>query len=397
MKKDKVSSLIKKEEKRQKKVINLIPSENYVSQAVLKALGSVFTNKYSEGYPGSRYYSGQGNMDDAENLTISLACKIFKCKYANVQPLSGAMANWAVYFGLLKPGDKILAMDLSHGGHLTHGHSSTHISKIFKFIFYITDEKTGKIDFKKLEKTALKEKPKMILAGFSSYTRNLDWKKFAGLAREAGAISVADISHIAGLVAGGVLENPFNAGFDVITTTTHKTLRGPRGGMILIRDNKLLAEKINKSVFPGLQGGPHMNNILAKAVCFEEVLSPSFKKYARQILKNTKAMEKVFRQNNVEMVFGGTDNHMILIDTTKNFGISGEEAQGILEKSGINVNKNVIPNDTRKPADPSGIRIGTPAVTTRGFKEKDCERTARKIITLLVSRRETSKSTKIEL
>ncbi len=375
---------IKGEEKREAEGLELIPSENYVSQAVLEANGSVFTNKYSEGYPSKRYYGGQDFTDVVENLAIKRACKLFKCKFANVQPLSGAPANMAVYAALLEPGDTVLGMDLSHGGHLTHGHPVTFPAKVFKFVRYkMKNIETGEIDYAELRKVALTEKPKIILAGFSAYPRNLDYKKFVSIAREVGAITVADMAHIAGLIAGGALANPFDAGFDVITTTTHKTLRGPRGGMILVRDSEEIIAKINKAVFPGLQGGPHMNVISAKAVAFGEALKPSFKKYAKQVLKNAKAMEKVFKREKIRMIGGGTDNHLILADVFGSLGVTGKEAQTVLDEVGITLNMNAIADDTRKPLDPSGIRFGTPAITTRGFKEKDCARVAEIMIEVL--------------
>lgn len=376
--------MIAGEEKRQAEGLELIPSENYVSMGVREANASVFTNKYSEGYPGRRYYGGQEFTDEIENLAIARACKLFKCKYANVQPLSGAPANMAVYAAILKPGDTVLGMDLSHGGHLTHGHPATFPSKIYNFVAYkMKDVKTGEIDYTELRKTALKVKPKIILAGFSAYSRNLDYKKFVSIAREVGAITVADMAHIAGLIAGGALANPFDAGFDIITTTTHKTLRGPRGGMILVRESEEISKKIDKAVFPGLQGGPHMNVIAAKAVAFGEALKPGFKKYAKQVLKNAKAMEKVFKREKIRMICGGTDNHLILADVYGSLGVTGKEAQTTLDSVGITLNMNAIADDTRKPMDPSGIRFGTPAITTRGFKEKDCARVAEIMIEVL--------------
>jgi len=372
------------EEARQKEGLELIPSENYVSRAVREANASVFTNKYSEGYPGRRYYGGQDFTDVVENLAIERACKLFNCKFANVQPLSGAPANMAVYAALLEPGDTVLGMDLSHGGHLTHGHPVTFPAKVFRFVRYkMKNTETGEIDYTELRKVAKKEKPKIILAGFSAYSRNLDYKKIVKIAKEVKAITVADMAHIAGLIAGKALPNPFDDGFDIITTTTHKTLRGPRGGMILVRKDEELIKKINKAVFPGLQGGPHMNVIAAKAVAFGEALKPSFKKYAKQVLKNAKAMEKVFKKEGVRMIGGGTDNHLILADVYGSLGVSGKEAQTILDEVGITLNMNAIADDPRKPLDPSGIRFGTPAITTRGFKEKECGRVAEIMIEVL--------------
>ena len=375
------------EEERQQQTIELIPSENYTSLAVREALSSSFTNKYSEGYPGKRYYTGQEHTDVIENLAIKRACELFNCKFANVQPHSGAPANIATYLSLLKHGDTILGMDLSHGGHLTHGHPVTEIAKLFRFIQYkMKNIDTGEIDYDALRDLAIKEKPKMILAGFSAYPRNLDYKKFVDIAKEIGAITVADMSHIAGLIAGKALVNPFDFGFDIITTTTHKTLRGPRGGIILVRENEEFIKKINKTVFPGLQGGPHMNNIAAKAVCFKEAQSEKFQEYAQQILKNAKAMENIFKLENVRMIAGGTDNHLLLLDVETSFGISSKQAEKLLYDVGIAINKNVIPDDKRSPLDPSGIRVGTPAVTTRGFIEEDCEDIAAIIVETLKNR-----------
>jgi glycine hydroxymethyltransferase len=379
-----VEKLIKGEEKRQREGLELIPSENYVSEDVLKANGSVFTNKYSEGYPGRRYYGGQEFTDQIERLAIERACKLFKCKYANVQPHSGAPANLAVYAALLEPGDTVLGMDLSHGGHLTHGHPMTLPAKIYKFVTYkMKNPDTGEIDYDDLRKVALEKKPKIILAGFSAYSRTLDYKKFVKIAHEVGAITMADMAHIAGLIAAGVLRNPFDDGFDIITTTTHKTLRGPRGGLILTRENEEIAKKIDKAIFPGIQGGPHMHTIAAKAVAFGEAMTTAFKKYAEQILINAKAMEKVFRKNNIRMIGGGTDNHLILADVYGSLGVTGKVAQTVLDEVGITLNMNSIAGDTRKPLDPSGIRFGTPAITTRGFKEKECARVAELMIQVL--------------
>ena len=379
-----MEKLIKNEEKRQREGLELIPSENYVSEDVLKANGSIFTNKYSEGYPGRRYYGGQDFTDAVERLAIERVCKLFKCKFANVQPHSGAPANLAVYAALLQPGDTVLGMDLSHGGHLTHGHPMTLPAKIYKFVTYkMKDPETGEIDYEDLRKVALEHKPKIILAGFSAYSRTLNYKKFVEIAREVGAVTMADMAHIAGLIAAGVLRNPFDDGFDIITSTTHKTLRGPRGGIILTRENEEIAKKIDKSIFPGIQGGPHMHTIAAKAVAFGEAETAKFKKYAKQILKNAKAMEGVFRKNKIRMIGGGTDNHLILADVFGSLGVTGKEAQTVLDEVGITLNMNAIAGDTRKPLDPSGIRFGTPAITTRGFKEKECKKVAELMILVL--------------
>ena len=367
-----IYAAMKGEERRQAEGLELIPSENHVSEAVLAALGSTFTNKYSEGYPGKRYYGGQQFTDEVESLAIDRAKVLFNAKFANVQPLSGAMANIATYFALLEPGDTVLGMELSHGGHLTHGHPATYMSKIYKYERYgMTSPEIGTINYKELRETAIRTKPKMIIAGFSSYPRSLDWRKFVEIAKEVGAYAVADVAHIAGLIAGGVERNPLDFGFDIMTTTTHKTLRGPRGGMILTND-PVIAKKIDKAVFPGLQGGPLMNNIAAKAVCFKEALDPKFKEYAKQISLNAQAMAKAFREANVKMITHGTDNHLIVLDTMVTSGMTGEEASKLLESVGITVNKQVIPNDTRPALDPSGIRLGVPAITSRGFKEGEC-------------------------
>ncbi len=353
--------------KRQQEGMELIASENYVSEAVLEALGSVFTNKYSEGYPSHRYYGGQEFTDIAETLAIDRAKKLFGAEHVNVQPHSGAPANMIAYSAVLKPGDTVLGMDLSHGGHLTHGHPVTLSAQIYNFIRYKTD-KSGKIDYKELEKMAVKHKPKLILAGFSAYTRQLDYKKFQAIAKKVGAISMFDIAHIAGLIAGKALLNPVPY-FDIVTTTTHKTLRGPRGGMIMCK--KEFAKAIDKSAFPGFQGGPHMNNVAAKAVAFGEALKPSFKTYAKQILKNAKVLETELKKHGFKLMFGGTDNHMVLVDIFGSKGVTGKEAEEALDKIGITLNKNMIPDDPRSPFDPSGVRIGVPAITTRGMKEKE--------------------------
>ena len=384
MKDKKVEKLIKGEEKRQREGLELIPSENYVSADVLEANGSIFTNKYSEGYPGRRYYGGQEFTDQVERLAIERACKLFKCKFANVQPLSGAPANLAVYAALLEPGDTVMGMDLSHGGHLTHGHPMTLPAKIYKFVTYkMKNPDTGEIDYEDMRRVAIANKPKLIIAGFSAYPRTLNYKKFVEIAHEVGAITMADMAHIAGLIAAGALRNPFDDGFDIITTTTHKTLRGPRGGMILTRESEEIAKRIDKAIFPGIQGGPHMHTIAAKAVAFGEAATPGFKKYAKQILKNMKAMEKVFHKNKVRMIGGGTDNHLILADVFGSLGVTGKEAQTVLDEVGITLNMNSIAGDTRKPMDPSGIRFGAPAITTRGFKERDCAKVAELIIKTL--------------
>lgn len=365
-----VNNIIQAEAKRQSEGIELIPSENYVSGAVLEALGSVFTNKYSEGYVGKRYYGGQKHADEIEQLAIDRAKQLFGAEHVNVQPLSGAPANIAVYHALLQPGDTILGMDLSHGGHLTHGHPVTHSAKLYNFVRYkMKDITTGEIDYDELREVALKEKPKIILAGFSAYPREIDYAKIKSIANEVGAITMMDAAHIAGLIAGKQSRNPFEDGFDIVTTTTHKTLRGPRGGMIMCK--KEFADAIDKSVFPGLQGGPHMNNIAAKAVCFGEALKPEFQNYAEQVIKNASKLAEELSSRGVKLITGGTSNHLLLVDSIGSWNISGKKAQEFLESVGITVNMNLIPDDARSPMDPSGVRLGTPAITTRGAKEDD--------------------------
>ena len=371
----------------------MIPSENYVSRAVREANGSVFTNKYSEGYPGKRYYGGQEYTDVVETIAIERAKKLFNAGFANVQPLSGAPANVAMYFALLEPGDTVLGMHLEHGGHLTHGHPTTAINKVFNFVRYkMKDVETGEIDYDELRAVAKEHKPKVILAGFSAYSRELDYAKFVEIAHEVGAYAVADMAHIAGLIAGGAARNPFDDGFDVITTTTHKTLRGPRGGMILTRENEDIAKRINKAVFPGLQGGPHMNNIAAKAVAFGEALTPAFKEYAAQILKNAKAMEAVFKISGIRMLGGGTSNHLILADVFGSLGVTGQEAENALDAIGITLNKNMIADESRTAFDPSGIRFGTPAMTTRGMKEGEATRIAEIMVDQLTHMNDSARS-----
>jgi len=389
MKDNQIEELIKAEKKRQTDGLELIPSENYVSSDVLQALGSVFTNKYSEGYPGRRYYGGQENTDQVEQLAIDRAKKLFKADHANVQPHSGAQANEAVYYAWCEPGDTILAMDLAHGGHLTHGAPVTRSAREYNFIRYgIKNIDTGEIDYEEIRQLALKHKPKIILAGFSAYPRELDYEKFAEIGNEVGAMLMADMSHIAGLIVSGVAKNPFDYGFHVITTTTHKTLRGPRGGLILSRGivgNPLkkpektlenLPTLIDRAVFPGTQGGPHMHTIAAKAVAFGEALQPEFKDYAEQIVKNAKRLAEELQKRGFKLVTGGTSNHLILADTHSSFGIDGKEAEIAMDKIGLTLNANAIPDDPLPRFRPSGIRLGTPAVTTRGAKEDDMEKIA---------------------
>jgi glycine hydroxymethyltransferase len=350
-------------------------------------MASVLTNKYSEGYPGKRYYGGQEFTDKVEIIAIERAKKLFDAGFANVQPHAGAPANVAMYFALLEPSDTILGMDLSHGGHLTHGHPVTYLTKIFRFVRYkMKNIETGEIDYDEMLEVAKREKPKIVLAGYSAYPRELDYAKFVSIAREVGAYAVMDVAHIAGLIAGKAVKNPFDYGFDIMTTTTHKTLRGPRGGMILTKGSEELAKKIDKSVFPGFQGGPLMHMVAAKAVCFGEALHPSFKAYAKQIILNAKAMAEVFKEGGVRLITGGTDNHLILADVFGSLGISGGEAETLLDRAGITLNKNAIADDTRKPMDPSGIRFGTPAITTRGFGAKECVHVAELMLDIMKNR-----------
>ena len=362
-----IHALINSELERQRTGAEMIPSENFVSMAVLEALGSILTNKYSEGYPGKRYYGGCEFIDGVEQLAIDRAKQLFNAEHVNVQPLSGAPANVAVYFALLQPGDTVLGMDLGHGGHLTHGHPVTYMTKIFNFVRYKTNTTTGLIDYDNVRAMAKEHKPKILLAGFSAYSREIDYAAMKSIADEVGAITMMDMAHIAGLIAGKQLKNPVDT-FDIVTTTTHKTLRGPRGGMILCKQQ--FAEAINKSVFPGFQGGPHEHNIAAKAVAFNEALQPSFVDYAKQILANAKALETVFKNAGLKICHGMTENHLLLLDLTP-LGLAGRQAQEALDIAGITVNKNAIPDDPRKPMDPSGIRLGTPALTTRGLKEPE--------------------------
>ena len=377
-----VAQLIAGEQQRQLEGLELIPSENYVSQDVLTALGSVFTNKYSEGYPGRRYYGGQEFTDKIEQLAINRAKKLFHADHANVQPHSGAPANEAVYSAWCEPGDTILAMDLSHGGHLTHGSPVTRSARLYNFIRYkMKDSSTGEIDYDELRQLALEHKPKIILAGFSAYPRELDYDKFAEIGREVGALLMADMSHVAGLIAGGVAKNPLDHGFHVMTTTTHKTLRGPRGGLILsmgVVGNPLkkpektienIPTLIDRAVFPGMQGGPHMHVIAAKAVAFGEALRPEFREYATQIVKNAKVLSEELQKRGFLLVTGGTSNHLILADVYKSFGIDGKVAERALDKIGLTLNANAVPDDPLPMFTPSGIRLGTPALTTRGLSE----------------------------
>ena len=389
MKDTQIAKLIAAEALRQREGLELIPSENYVSEEVREAMSSVLTNKYSEGYPGKRYYGGQVNTDKIEQLAIDRAKALFKADHANVQPHSGAPANEAVYHAWLEPGDTIMGMELSHGGHLTHGRPGTISAKLFNFVRYgIKDIETGEIDYDQMRAVALKTKPKIILAGFSSYPRELDYAKFAAIGNEVGAMLMADMAHIAGLIAGGVLANPFDAGFHVMTTTTHKTLRGPRGAMILSRgsvSNPLkpvektldnLPTLIDRAVFPGLQGGPHMHIIAAKAVALFEAAQPEYKDYCKQVLSNAQALAQGLMRRGFKLITNGTDNHMMVADIQSSFGFDGSVAESTLDRIGLTLNKNVIPDDPLPPYKPSGIRLGTPAVTTRGLKEEHMDQIA---------------------
>ena len=360
-----VFAALKGEEHRQRVGIELIPSENYTFPEVLATLGSVFTNKYSEGYPGRRYYGGQEFTDQIENLARDRAKQVFGCDHANVQPLSGSAMNQAVYLGLLEPGDTILAMDLSHGGHLTHGAPVSHMGSLFNFVRYVTNPEDGSIDFDRVRADAIEHQPKLVLCGYTSYPRDIDYEKFKAIADEVGALAMTDASHFGGLVAGGAMKNPFDYGFDLVTTTTHKSLRGPRGGMVLC--TKDLAAKIDKSVFPGLQGGPHMNAVAAIAVTLKRAMTDDFKAYARQVLVNSKTLAASLMERQASLVTGGTDNHMMVIDTVKSYGLDGKVAEETLDKVNITTNKQIIPDDPNPPLRPSGIRIGTPAATSRGM------------------------------
>jgi glycine hydroxymethyltransferase len=361
-----IHNAIRGEERRQADGIEMIPSENYTYPEVLAALGSVLTNKYAEGYPGHRYYGGQTYTDAIETVACERACALFGAEHANVQPLSGAPMNQAVYFGLLSPGDTILGMDLSHGGHLTHGAPVSHMGRIFNFVRYKTmTDKRGAIDFNHLREVAKASRPKMVLCGHSSYPRELDYAAFKAVADEVGALTMADVSHLGGLIAAGVAANPLAAGFDVMTTTTHKTLRGPRGGLILARDD--FAKAIDASVFPGLQGGPHMNQIAGAAITFRKAAELDFRDYAVCILSNAKVLAAALIEEGVTLITGGTDNHLIVMDTAASFGIDGLVAERALDAAGITANKQVIPDDPRPAFRPSGLRLGTPAATTRGM------------------------------
>ncbi|HEX7318030.1 MAG TPA: serine hydroxymethyltransferase [Pyrinomonadaceae bacterium] len=365
-----VFSAIAAEENRQREGIELIPSENYTYPEVLAALGSVLTNKYSEGYPGRRYYGGQENTDTIENLARDRACRLFRGEHANVQPLSGSPMNQAVYLAYLKPGDTILGMDLSHGGHLTHGAPVSHMGKLFNFVRYKSrPEDRGSIDFDALMQVAKETRPKIVLCGYTSYPRDYDYQSFRTVADEVGALAMADVSHVGGLIAGEAMRNPFDSGFDIVTTTTHKSLRGPRAGLILCKKSE--AKILDSSVFPGLQGGPHMNAIAGAAITFQKAFSQEFKDYCAGTLRNAKQLAASLLEEGVDLITGGTDNHMLVIDTVKSFEMDGKASEKLLDRVGLTTNKQIIPDDPNPPLRPSGIRLGTPACTTRGMKESD--------------------------
>jgi glycine hydroxymethyltransferase len=362
------------EEARERDGLELIPSENYAFPEVYATNGSVFANKYAEGYPGRRYYGGQEFTDRIETLAVTRAKALFRAEHANVQPLSGSPMNQAVYMATLNPGDTVLAMDLSHGGHLTHGAPVSSMGRIFNFVRYKTSPPDGHIDYDAVRATALEIKPKLVLCGHSSYPREFDYARFRAIADEVGALAMADVSHIGGLIAGGVLANPLDAGFDVVTTTTHKSLRGPRGGMILCKS--ALATKIDQAVFPGMQGGPHMNAVAGIAVTMKLAATPAFRIYSQQVLQNAQALAAELKRLGCVLITGGTENHLLVIDTIRSFEIDGRIAETALDHAGLTVNKQVVPDDPRPPLRPSGIRLGTPAITTRGMQEAEMARVA---------------------
>jgi len=363
-------AVVRREMTRQTEEMELIASENYVSKAVLEAMATVLTNKYSEGYAGHRYYGGNQYIDEAETIAIERARKLFQAEHVNVQPLSGSPANAAVYFAFIKPGDKVLGLRLDHGGHLSHGHPVNFSGMLYNFTQYEVDIETGKINMEKVREIALREKPKMIVAGYSAYSREIEWQKFKDIADEVGAFTFADIAHTAGLIAAGEMNNPVPF-FDVVSTTTHKTLRGPRGAIIMCKEQ--FAKQINRAVFPGMQGGPHDHITAAKAVAFGEALRPEFKQYAKQVIANAKLMAEEFIKSGYRVISGGTDNHLMVVDMTSK-GLTGKEAEVILERCGISVSRSTIPNDPNPPMNPSGVRFGTPAITTRGMKQEEIKK-----------------------
>lgn len=382
-----ILKLIEKETVRQEDGIELIASENYTSKAVMEATGSCLTNKYSEGYVGKRYYGGNEVIDEVEALAVERGKQLFGCEHMNVQPLSGSPANAAVYFATIKPGDKVLGLQLDHGGHLSHGHPVNFSGLLYNFTQYQVDKETGRIDMDQVREIALRERPRIIIAGFSAYSRNLDWKAFKSIADEIGAITFADIAHIAGLVAGKAIESPVPF-FDIVTTTTHKTLRGPRGAIIMCKEQ--YAKAIDKAVFPGMQGGPHDHMTAAKAVAFHEALQPEFQVYAKNVIVNAQAMASELMARGHRIISGGTDNHLMVVDMTAK-GVSGKEAERILEEVGMSTSRSTIPFDTRKPMDPSGVRLGTPAITTRGFDAADSKAVAGMIDRAIENRNDKAK------
>lgn len=377
-----ILEIVKKESARQSEEMEMIASENYVSKAVLEAMATALTNKYSEGYPGHRYYGGNQNVDAVENIAIERAKKLFNAEHVNVQPLSGSPANAAVYFAFLKPGDKVMGLKLDHGGHLSHGHPVNFSGMLYNFVQYEVDHQSGKINMEKVAELAKKEKPKMIVAGYSAYSREIEWKKFKEIADEIGAFTFADIAHTAGLIAAGELDNPVSI-FDVVSTTTHKTLRGPRGAMIMCKEK--FAKQIDRAVFPGMQGGPHDHITAAKAVAFGEALTDDFRQYARQVIVNAKVLSEEMKKSGYRIISNGTDNHLIVVDMTSK-GVGGKEAEDILDRIGISVSRSTIPNDPNPPKNPSGVRYGTPAITTRGMKENEIKMVAQWIDKAVLSK-----------
>lgn len=383
------------EEIRQAKGIELIPSENYAYPEVLAALGSVFTNKYAEGYPGRRYYGGQEFTDAIERCARERATQLFGCDHANVQPLSGAPMNAAAYLALLEPGDTVLGMELSHGGHLTHGAPVSHMGRLFRWIRYKTDPaQGGRIDFAELRRTALEHRPKMIVCGYSSYPRDYDYGEFRSIADEVGALTLADVSHIGGLIAGGAMANPFDSGFDLVTTTTHKSLRGPRGGLILCKSE--FRKAIDKSVFPGLQGGPHMNAVAGASIALGKAQQPEFRDYCRDVLANAQALARTLLKGGAELVTGGTANHMMVVDCTRSFSIDGRESEEALDAVAVTCNKQVVPDDPNPPLRPSGIRLGTPAATTRGMGTSEMQTLGECILEALRHHRDTERLARVK-